>query len=150
MLGVKSCWKRVVPCTTLCFSLKGPRLPAKLPIRRFSTTQGVGIHGNTGEESFEDFGVYEVILPEEPFVFGVSHIAPRRVPEHITKPPYALTVGGVPDQTPRRDSGKIKLGGEAEDKIRKAALLAKQVREFSATQVKVGIKDVLLRLVLLE
>jgi methionyl aminopeptidase len=90
------------------------------------------------EEDFVDFGSYEVILPEEPFVFGVSHIRPRNVPEHILKPPYALTADGMPEQTPRANSGKIKLGGEAESRIREAALLAKKVREFAGNQVKVS------------
>ncbi|KAF8967476.1 methionyl aminopeptidase [Flammula alnicola] len=99
-------------------------------IRRFST--------ETETETFEDFGDYSIILPDEPFAFGVSHIRPRRVPDHISKPPYVLNLGGVPDERPQRDSGKIKLGGEAESRIRQAALLAKTVREFAGTQVKVG------------
>lgn len=83
---------------------------------------------------------YNVILPPEPFVFGVSHIQPRSVPDHIVKPPYAR--GGnqnttVVEEIPIQDGGKIELGGEAELRIREAALLAKKVREFAATQVKV-------------
>lgn len=98
--------------------------------KRFSTT--------VEEEPFVDFGNYEVILPEEPFVFGVSHIRPRAVPEHIPKPPYALKADGMPDRTPRANLGKVKLGGEAESRIRKAAALAKKVREFAGNQVKVS------------
>jgi len=87
----------------------------------------------------EDY--YTVILPAEPFVFGVSHIQPRFVPDHIVKPPYAR--GSIPVPTVeipqlQDHSGKIELGGEAELKIREAALLAKKVREFAGTQVKVG------------
>ena len=83
---------------------------------------------------------YSVILPPEPFVFGVSHIQPRSVPDHIVKPPYAR--GGNPnpvviEEIPIQDGEKIELGGEAELRIREAALLAKKVREFAATQVKV-------------
>jgi len=38
----------------------------------------------------EDFGNYNVILPEQPFVFGVTHIQPLRlVPSHIERPYYA-------------------------------------------------------------
>lgn len=77
---------------------------------------------------------YSVILPTEPFVFGVSHIQPRFVPDHIVKPPYAC---GIQVETPLQESGKIQLGGEAELKIREAASLAKKVREFAGTQVKV-------------
>jgi methionyl aminopeptidase len=96
-------------------------------------------------QSIRRFGVkqeedYNIILPTEPFVFGLSHIQPRFVPDHIVKPPYA---GGIPiptEEIPIQDSGKIELGGEAELKIREAALLAKKVREFAGAQVKVRLR----------
>lgn len=81
---------------------------------------------------------YNVILPAEPFVFGVSHIQPRFVPDHVVKPPYARGISVPTEDSPLQDSGKIELGGEAELKIREAALLAKKVREFAGTQVKVS------------
>lgn len=82
---------------------------------------------------------YNVILPTEPFVFGVSHIQPRFVPDHVVKPPYARGIPVPIEDGPLQDtSGKIELGGEAELKIREAALLAKKVREFAGTQVKVS------------
>jgi len=84
---------------------------------------------------------YSVILPAEPFIFGVNHIQPRVVPDHIVKPTYA---NGIPIPTVEislqdHHNGKIELGGEAELKTREAALLAKKVREFAGTQVKVGV-----------
>ena len=86
----------------------------------------------------EDFGTYNVILPAEPFVFGVNHIRPRVVPDNIVKPSYARSSSASPiDSIPLENSAKIKLGGEAELKIREAASLAKKVREFASTQVKV-------------
>lgn len=88
-------------------------------------------------EERENFGTYNVILPPEPFVFGVDHIQPRVVPDHIVRPPYARDNSAAIVDIPIQDSGKIKLGGEAELKIRKAALLAKEVREFVSTLVKV-------------
>ncbi|PPQ78873.1 hypothetical protein CVT26_011836 [Gymnopilus dilepis] len=97
--------------------------------RRFSTY--------TGDD--HDFGSYSVILPEEPFVFGVSHIESRTVPAHIVKPPYALTSDGMPDPKSRQDSSKIKLGGEEESRLRAAARLAKEVRVFAGSLVKVGV-----------
>ncbi|KAF8178011.1 methionyl aminopeptidase [Pholiota molesta] len=107
--------------TTTTGRMLASQIPRFRPhAKRFSTT--------VEEEDFVDFGSYEVILPEEPFVFG-----------HIPKPPYALTADGMPEQTPRANSGKIKLGGEAESRIREAALLAKKVREFAGNQVKVGV-----------
>ncbi|KAF8806238.1 methionyl aminopeptidase [Phlegmacium glaucopus] len=83
----------------------------------------------------EDFGSYDVILPAEPFIFGIHHIQPRVVPDHIVKPPYARSSSAPPTE----NSGKIKLGGEVELKLREAALLAKKVREFASNQVKVGV-----------
>lgn len=85
-------------------------------------------------------GDYNVILPTEPFVFGVSHIQPRFVPDYIAKPPYARGIQAPIEEIPLQESGKIELGGEAELKIREAALLAKKVREFAGTQVKVRLR----------
>ena len=140
MLGVRfrswPAWTRRPFVSTL--NLNGRKLSVIPPLRHYTTDAE---ENSEGQEPFEDFGDYEVILPQEPFVFGVSHIHARQVPESIVKPPYALTIDGVPDQTPRRDSGKIKLGGEAESKVRQAALLAKKVREFAGMQVKVRVES---------
>ena len=82
----------------------------------------------------EDFGNFNVILPEEPFVFGVSHVQPLRpVPSHIERPCYA----SVPPTEEPKGKGKIQLGGEEEAKLRDAASLARNVREFAGTLVKV-------------
>ena len=83
---------------------------------------------------------YNVILPTEPYVWSVSHIQPRLVPDHIVKPPYACGTPVPTDEIPQQDRGKIELGGEAELKIREAAILAKKVREFAGTQVKVRLR----------
>nr|GAT55779.1 methionyl aminopeptidase [Mycena chlorophos] len=84
--------------------------------------------------SFQDFGNYSVILPEEPFVYGVSHIKPREVPPHIARPRYA---GG--SATANGDvGGKVSLGGDAERRLRAAAQLARDVRKFAGTLVKPG------------
>ncbi|KAJ7194772.1 methionyl aminopeptidase [Mycena pura] len=78
-----------------------------------------------------DFGNYAVVLPKEPFVFGVGHIAPRSVPNHTPRPQYA---GGP--TVPQDEDGKVKLGGEAEQRLRAAAALARDVRQFAETLVK--------------
>jgi methionyl aminopeptidase len=101
---------------------------------RFSTEEG--------QDTFEDSGVYSIIFPPDPVVWGVSHIKPRTVPPHIVRPPYALPGNDAPDPPSHQSAGKIKLGGEAEHKIREAALLAKKVREFAGTQIKVCKADV--------
>ncbi|KAJ7492061.1 methionyl aminopeptidase [Mycena latifolia] len=69
----------------------------------------------------QKFGSYAVILPEEPFVFGVSHITPRTVPKDI---PNLLTPA---------------LGGTPEQRLRAAATLARNVREFAGTLVKANV-----------
>ncbi|KIK64237.1 hypothetical protein GYMLUDRAFT_161835 [Collybiopsis luxurians FD-317 M1] len=94
------------------------------------------------EEPFpvpDNFGYYSVILPDEPFVFGVSHIKPRNVPDHIKRPPYALNGSSKDIQEGAEDrAGKIPLGGDAEQKLRSAASLAREVREYAGSLVKVG------------
>lgn len=90
------------------------------------------------EEALEDsFGLYSVILPDEPFVFGVSHIKPRDVPSHIIRPPYALSDSSQERPDPEDADGRIPLGSEAERKLRNAASLARDVREYAGRLVKV-------------
>jgi len=74
----------------------------------------------------DDFGSYSVILPQEPFVFGTSHIRPRSVPHHISRPSYS-----------KSDEGRISLGTHEEIKLREAGRLAKGVREFAKSLVEV-------------
>ena len=92
------------------------------------------------EDDF-DFGTYSVILPSEPYVFGVSHIIPRSVPPNIVRPPYALSSlsTNAEDFLTATDGGKIMLGGEAEGRLRAAARLAKKVREYAGKLVQVCI-----------
>ncbi|CAK5264785.1 unnamed protein product [Mycena citricolor] len=83
------------------------------------------------------FGSFSVILPEEPFIYGVKHLQPRHVPAHITRPAYA----GAPEQQrpPEDVGGKLQLGGDAERRLRAAARLARDVRVFAGSLVKPGI-----------
>lgn len=81
-----------------------------------------------------NFG-YTVILPEEPFVYGVSNITQRSVPQHILRPHYA---GGSPT-FPEDENGKVQLGGDAERRLRGAATLAKGIRNFAGTLAKVNV-----------
>ncbi|KAJ7069055.1 methionyl aminopeptidase, partial [Mycena belliarum] len=80
------------------------------------------------------FGSYAVILPPEPFVFGVSHIIPRPVPQNIPRPSYA---GG--SQTYQDVDGKVELRGAPERRLRAAAALARDIRDFAGTLVKVNV-----------
>ena len=92
----------------------------------------------------EDFGDYSVILPPEPFVFGVSHITPRIVPEGIPRPPYASHTRSsqIEDEPsngePYEGDGRIDLGGVAESRVRDVAKLAKRVRNYAGTLVQVS------------
>lgn len=85
----------------------------------------------------DDFGYYDVILPEEPYVWGVSHIRPRAVPAHILKPSYAHTPSLAPDSLPQRRL--VALTGEANERLRRAAKLASDVLAYAGSLVKVGI-----------
>ncbi|KAF7432649.1 hypothetical protein PC9H_004591 [Pleurotus ostreatus] len=90
------------------------------------------------EASDFDFGEYSVILPEEPFVFGVSHITPRLVPEAILRPPYASSTKLPGDPYAYPPNACIPLGGSEEQRVRKSGALAKAVRDYAGTLVKVG------------
>ncbi|KAH9833835.1 methionine aminopeptidase [Rhodofomes roseus] len=87
-----------------------------------------------GEEDY-DFGAFGVILPEEPYVWGVSHITPRAVPAHIARPPYARGEGVrlVLEDRPTQ------LGGADERRLREAARLARDVLRFAGSLVEVGV-----------
>ncbi|KAJ4490660.1 methionyl aminopeptidase [Lentinula aciculospora] len=103
----------------------------------------LALHRYATEELIaDDFGLYSVILPEEPFVFGVSHIKPRAVPNHIIRPLYARSglISGKDMHNDVEDAdGKLPLGGDPERKLRSVASLARDVREYAGSLVKVGV-----------
>lgn len=86
-------------------------------------------------------GDYSVVLPKEPFAWGVSHIIPRPVPIHIPRPPYIKgdrTILHDPKQgEPHDGDGRILLGSSEEKSLRKAALLARDALNYASTFVKV-------------
>ncbi|KAI0268082.1 methionyl aminopeptidase [Gloeopeniophorella convolvens] len=84
------------------------------------------------------FGDYSIILPPEPFVFGVSHIAQRPVPSHIQRPPYVATSSASPPSGTLGD-GRIQLGSANEQCLRRAAKFAREVLKYAGTLVKVGV-----------
>lgn len=90
-------------------------------------------------DDIPDFGHYSVILPPEPYVFGVSDIKPRPVPSYIRRPSYVdrSTEGTLGTSEIR--VGRCALGGESEVRIREAAKLAKKVREYAGSLVQVCI-----------
>jgi len=63
-------------------------------MRSVSTTLGHTVPHNEESDTSEFklgaefFGTYSVILPPEPFVFGVSHIPQRPVASRIVRPSY--------------------------------------------------------------
>ena len=97
-------------------------------------------------QEVEDFGVYNVILPEEPFVWGVSHITLRPVPDHIVRPRYALqhdrSVSLAKSETVHEEhydgDGRIKLGSVEEKRVRAAATFARNVRNYAGSLVQVS------------
>ena len=95
-----------------------------------------------------DFGNYDIILPEEPFVFGVSHITPRRVPEGIIRPDYAQPGFSAENlQNARNLVERIVLGGEAEVRLREAGVLARKVLECAGRLVQVRLCQIRISLV---
>ncbi len=92
----------------------------------------------SSELGAECFGTYSVILPPEPFIFGVSHIPQRPVPSHIARPSYATpSAHGRPNPCVSSDDGRIQLGSTGEWRLRRAAQLAREVLEYAGTLVKV-------------
>jgi methionyl aminopeptidase len=77
---------------------------------------------------------YDILVPSEPYIFGVEHIKPRKVPSHILRPPYVTKAGDA--EKPSR-SACIVLGGGDERKLRSAARLARVICDFAGTLVKV-------------
>ncbi|KAG6917687.1 hypothetical protein DXG01_001662 [Tephrocybe rancida] len=87
-----------------------------------------------------DFGDYDIILPDEPYVWGVSHITPRSVPTHIERPFYARPDYNEGHKDPELNAYEnITLGGEVEERLRNAASLARKVRDYAGTLVKPGV-----------
>ncbi|KAI0920822.1 hypothetical protein AcW1_005011 [Taiwanofungus camphoratus] len=155
--------------------------PSGLPqTTRSSTTRVVGLRrhltdtsaqgsGRSSSEEQYDFGDYDVILPKEPFVWGVSHITPRTVPPHIRRPRYALApnarsspqhidtasgnqhdsarteldeerrAGHEPDGQRRPFEDQRIDPGEDETRLRNAARLATKVLKYAGSLVKVGV-----------
>lgn len=118
-----------------------PHLPGRTGVTRsVSSTPGKRDTVARGEESDTseldaEVGSYSVILPPEPFVFGVSHISQRPVPSRIARPPYAIT--SARSQPVPSGDGRIQLGSPAELRLRRAAQLAREVLEYAGTLVKV-------------
>lgn len=93
------------------------------------------------------FGAYTVLLPEEPYQFGVAHIPIRSVPVHIRRPEYAggtMRDNGQKEQRESTEPRRIQLGGEEEEKLRAAAALARRVRMFSGTLIAVRLHSLCL------
>jgi methionyl aminopeptidase len=113
-------------------------------MRSVSSTQGHHSavphdeENDTSELGAEFFGTYSVILPPEPFIFGVSHIPRRAVPSHIARPSY-VTRSAHDQSYPYVSSGdgRIQLGSHGEWRLRRAAQLAREVLEYAGTLVKV-------------
>ena len=82
------------------------------------------------------FGLYDVILPEEPFVWGTAHILPRPVPAWIARPPYVDDPAGAANASTER-----RLITDAADvvRLRRAAELARRALELAGSLVAVSV-----------
>ncbi|KDQ65241.1 hypothetical protein JAAARDRAFT_116487 [Jaapia argillacea MUCL 33604] len=120
-----------------------------IPPRHLFSTTLPNSSSETATVDSDDFGSYSIILPIEPFIWGTSHISPHPVPEHIPRPPYvpklhSSSVGEGEHQDefngdPWTGDGRIRLGGEEEKGIRKAARLAKEILDAAGSLIKVGV-----------
>ncbi|OCH94501.1 methionine aminopeptidase [Obba rivulosa] len=95
------------------------------------------------DEAVWRWGEFNVVLPKEPIVWGVSHIVPRAVPAHIRRPGYACLSRSdqgseIPEPLSEHwASRRIQLGSETEVGLRAAARLASDVLKYAGTLVKV-------------
>ncbi|KIJ69753.1 hypothetical protein HYDPIDRAFT_104376 [Hydnomerulius pinastri MD-312] len=125
-----------------------------LPRRSFGRSSRFLSTRTPDEDEEELFGTYSVILPEEPFVWGVSHLTPRSVPNGIPRPPYVQTRStcilpsdgpsepgstGEDTQESYEGDGRIELRSQDEHNLRASAKLASRVREFAGTLVRPGV-----------
>ena len=132
--------------TTSFFHLPG----RSRPIHSGASVSHSGAITSDGENDISElgaefFGTYSVILPPEPFVFGVSHIPLRPIPAHIPRPSYVVTpsIHGDSTHAGRGSSsstgdGRVQLGSLEEQRLRRAASLAREVLKYAGTLVKVG------------
>ncbi|KAI0696824.1 methionine aminopeptidase [Cytidiella melzeri] len=100
-------------------------------------------HEDDIDLTLEDHGNYDIILPQDPLASS-SRGSTRSVPSSIPRPPYAPTShlkqrfrqirqSILPDLSP------IPLGGEEEQKLRRAAQLAERTLVYAGTLVQEGI-----------
>ncbi|RPD67446.1 methionine aminopeptidase [Lentinus tigrinus ALCF2SS1-7] len=119
--------------------------PPKLPRFRRHTSSTASHEPEQAEPSEHDlrYGYYDVILPEEPYVWGTSHIIPRGVPPHIRRPPYVPDrvnpEASTPEEGPAATARKLITDTEDLVRLRRAAQLAAKTLQFAGTLVQVGI-----------
>ncbi|KAI0677699.1 methionine aminopeptidase [Trametes maxima] len=120
--------------------LTTPPRCTRIPGRRLNSSH----RGAAQSEHDLRYGYYEVVLPQEPFVWGTSHIIPRVVPLHIPKPPYVPELLGPDADPPTAEenmlSSQRKFITDAEDlkKLRTSARFAGEVLNFAGTLVQKG------------
>jgi hypothetical protein len=116
--------------------------------RNLTCQQPAASYGYREEEDMselrlEDNGDYAVILPDDPLAQPSQRVPARSVPSHIRLPPYVPTRDLKQRIRQMRESvlprsSIIPLGGEEEQKLRRAARLAERTLAFAGTLVKVG------------
>jgi Metallopeptidase family M24 len=91
-----------------------------------------------------DYGSYSIILPPENAPVGIAHHKARSVPDEITRPRYTRSnrspiIKGENSVESRRKgkSGRLILGTDEEQRMRRACKLAKDTLEFAASLIKV-------------
>jgi methionyl aminopeptidase len=122
---VLSCHRRNISNVAANRSL-APALPNDLEADSFSV------------DDVPDFGTYSVILPDEPFVYGTSHIQPRSVPTHIARPPYANADLDTAHAY-EGESMSVNLPPSAFDGLREAGKLAKEALKYAGSLVRVSV-----------
>ncbi|KAH9939306.1 methionine aminopeptidase [Epithele typhae] len=86
------------------------------------------------------FGFYDIILPEEPYMWGTSHILPRNVLPQIPRPPYVPDPANPDASADATSDTRRKLITAPEDVVRlkRAARLAAETLNYAETLVEAG------------
>ena len=113
---------------------------SSLPGRRHASSEP----GHDPQASKHDlrYGFFDVILPEEPFVWGTSHIIPRGVPPQIPRPPYVPDPScpdAVWDERHSRAKRKFITSEDDLKKLRRAAKLAAETLQFAELLAQVSV-----------
>jgi methionyl aminopeptidase len=89
-------------------------------------------------DSIPDFGQYNVVLPEEPFVYSTAHIPRRLVDARVPRSPYAADGSSAAAYAGEDTPVRLSMNRHHVQDLRRAARLAKETLEYAGALVQVS------------